>query len=338
MDTTIRTTGEPMVPNCLEVIGRPQAGLWICGRSALMSLGAATLSGLALSAPAQAFNLGPAQDYNLFVLGDMKAHSSDVEGRVAVGGDLTLDNFNIGEALPNSPTPNLVVGGSLNFSHGTIRGAATYGQTASINNATVGTLTQKNNSSFFSQASQALNQISSNLMGLSDNSGDVHNVKNGGLTLQGGDLNLNVFNLSGIDWASVSYLNIEAPSTSQVLVNIAGKSVKWSGMGFGLTGGIVGQNVLYNLYDATSLEASNIGIKGSILATQASFLGYSGQYNGQGIFRKVLDAPNQPSIQGNEFPNNPSDPTAVPSPSLLGGLVSLGLATWRKRRQAAKAA
>jgi hypothetical protein len=218
-------------------------------------------------------------------------------------------------------------------------------------------VTQQNNSAFFSQASQALNAISSSLKGLQ---GTSVGAQYDGLSLQGTNQQLNVFNLSNINWSGIRYLNIDAPSTSQVLVNIAGQSVSWTNMGFGLTG-VTRHNVLYNLYDAKTLEASAVGIQGSILATQASFVGHNGQYNGQGIFKEVLDQlptavaaqvggpgavtgySTPASIQGNYAPNNATDPasmpgsgageTSVPTPSLLGGLVSLGLAAWRKRRQ-----
>jgi choice-of-anchor A domain-containing protein len=339
-----------------------------CPGLAGLTFAVLTLGSLAASAPAQAFNLGPAQDYNLFVLGNMQQHASDVEGRVAVGGNLTLTDFEIGLKAPtNSPVPNLVVGGSLDFTRGTIHGNAVYGQGQSLSltnvtslNAASSPVTQQDNSTFFSQAGQTLNAISNSLMGLQ---GSSVSAQYDGLTLKGADTKLNVFNLTNIDWSGIKYLNIDAPSTSQVLVNIAGKSVKWNNMGFGLNG-VARKDVLYNLYEATNLEASGVGIEGSVLATKASFWGANGVYNGQGIFQDVRDqqqigglaiAPSAAqgisgatafsqtsvqasSIQGNQFPNDPGDPTSVPTPSLLGGLVSLGLTVWRKRRQAAQAA
>jgi choice-of-anchor A domain-containing protein len=305
-----------------------------------LTLVALTLGSLAASAPAQAFNLGPAQGYNLFVLGDMEQHYSDVEGRVAVGGNLTLTDFEIGLKAPTSSSdPNLVVGGSLTFNRGTIHGSTIYGQSAALTQVTPSTVTQQDSSAFFSAAGPALNAISMGLKGLQ---GSSVSAQYDGLTLQGTHSQLNVFNLSNIDWSGVRYLNIDAPSTSQVLVNIAGQSVKWQNMGFGLNG-VAQSEVLYNLYEATRLEANGVGIQGSVLAAGADFVGYNGQYNGQGIFKTVLTPAHQASIQGNLVLNDGVDPMSgaggntVPTPSLLGGLVSLGLAAWRKRHQGAAA-
>jgi choice-of-anchor A domain-containing protein len=271
---------------------------------------------LAGTAPAQAFNLGPAQDYNLFVLGNMEQHFSDVEGRVAVGGNLSVTDFDIGLKAPsNSATPNLIVGGSLDFNRGTVHGDTTYGQSLALTQVTPSAFTQQPSSTFFSQAGLALNQLSAQFMGLQ---GTSVSAQYGGLTLKGTG-QLNVFNLSNIDWAAVKYLNIDAPSTSQVVVNIAGQSVKWQNMGFGLTG-VARTNVLYNLNDATSLEANGVGIQGSILAPQASFLGYNGQYNGQAIFKEMRATPtHQASIQGNYAPSDPlRDPLNTPLSNPLG--------------------
>ncbi|MEW6989076.1 collagen-binding domain-containing protein [Colwelliaceae bacterium 6441] len=71
-----------------------------------------------LQAYADSINLGDASKYNAFVKGNYKVTSSDVEGRVAVGGNLTIDGgYDIGTKINDfgmGSGPSLVVGGDIN--------------------------------------------------------------------------------------------------------------------------------------------------------------------------------------------------------------------------------
>ena len=57
--------------------------------------------GGALKAEAATYTLGEAADFNVFVLGDYTLINTDVEGKLAVGGDFTADTFGVGSKLPN---------------------------------------------------------------------------------------------------------------------------------------------------------------------------------------------------------------------------------------------
>lgn len=46
-----------------------------------------------------AINFGFANDYNVFVFGDMNLSNTDAEGRVAVGGNATLSNYGVGAGI-----------------------------------------------------------------------------------------------------------------------------------------------------------------------------------------------------------------------------------------------
>ncbi len=50
-----------------------------------------------------ATNFGIANDYNLFILGDINMQNTDVEGRLAVRGSATLLNYGIGAAITPLP-------------------------------------------------------------------------------------------------------------------------------------------------------------------------------------------------------------------------------------------
>jgi len=80
------------------------------------------VSALFVSAGAMAdsIDLGQASNYNIFVKGDYTVETSDVEGRVAVGGDLNVNGgYDVGTHVTEfgmGDGPSLVVGGDINKS------------------------------------------------------------------------------------------------------------------------------------------------------------------------------------------------------------------------------
>ena len=69
-----------------------------------------------------AINLGLANDYNVFVFGNLTMGNTDAEGRVAVGGNATLSNYGVGAGIiplpPVNTDPSFVVGGDVNVTAG----------------------------------------------------------------------------------------------------------------------------------------------------------------------------------------------------------------------------
>ena len=69
-----------------------------------------------------ALNFGLANDYNVFVFGNMTMSNTDAEGRVAVGGNAQLTNFGIGTGIlplpPAGTDPSFVVDGDINVTGG----------------------------------------------------------------------------------------------------------------------------------------------------------------------------------------------------------------------------
>lgn len=53
-----------------------------------------------------AINFGLANDYNVFVFGNLSLSNTDAEGRVAVGGNATLSNYGIGAGIVPLPPPS----------------------------------------------------------------------------------------------------------------------------------------------------------------------------------------------------------------------------------------
>ena len=69
-----------------------------------------------------AFNFGPANEYNVFLFGDMSMSNTDAEGRVAVGGNAILSNYGLGAGIfplpPAGADPSFVIGGNVSVSAG----------------------------------------------------------------------------------------------------------------------------------------------------------------------------------------------------------------------------
>ncbi|NDW22727.1 collagen-binding domain-containing protein [Alteromonas hispanica] len=77
-------------------------------------------------AQAGKIELSRAFDYNAFIFEDFEGRYSDVEGRLAVGGNMTVNDFNVGLLLPpDLSTSSLAVGGDLNFTRGNVHGGDT---------------------------------------------------------------------------------------------------------------------------------------------------------------------------------------------------------------------
>ena len=84
----------------------------------------ATTLALSLCSPAFAATnaLGLDSTLNLLSFGNFAATSSDVEGRVAVGGNATFGSYSIADRTGAAPGAALTVAGNLNFSGGSIHG------------------------------------------------------------------------------------------------------------------------------------------------------------------------------------------------------------------------
>ncbi|WP_052010117.1 MULTISPECIES: choice-of-anchor A family protein [unclassified Alteromonas] len=77
-------------------------------------------------AQAGKIELSSAFDYNAFIFENFEGRYSDVEGRLAVAGDMTVNDFNVGLLLsPDLSSSSLAVGGNLDFTRGNVHGGDT---------------------------------------------------------------------------------------------------------------------------------------------------------------------------------------------------------------------
>ncbi len=297
------------------------------------TLGALALGVMSVNASAMPVSFGAANDYNVFVKNNFSATSSDVEGRVAAGGDVSISHYSInikqGQQLYTDTTnhPALVVGGDLDFTSGQIAGDVYVGgsytgnSTATVTNGSV----QQGGASpiDFTSAFASLEQLSLDLSALPATGttsplwSSTQRYFGAGQNGQGSDFH--VFDLSSTDMLYTDYLLSGVDVDDFVIFNVSGSAVTTSwGNFWGSDGSIadMSSQVLYNFYEADTLQI-NAAIAGSILAPTADILAPHGLIEGQVIAKSWTG-----NTQVNDNPY--STITSVYEPGSLG-LLSLGL-------------
>jgi choice-of-anchor A domain-containing protein len=173
------------------------------------------------------------------------------------------------------------------MSGGSSNGKIAYGTTVSIGGAGAPCGTWKAKPVDFPAVEAKLKEYSAAFKAYPAN-GTV--VANGGLTFTGTNATLNVFNVTAAQLGSASQLKFSAPDKSSIIVNVSGTTVLWAGAGFILPDGGAScrggtsawcHRILYNMYEATTLQLSGIGVQGSILAPFATMDGGGGNVDGQ---------------------------------------------------------
>lgn len=234
------------------------------------------------------YDLGVAGDYNLFVWRDLTQPSSDTEGKVAVGRNANLNNYSIGDKLPqsNGTEDVFVVGRKVTWGSGAVYGGNVvygkfkdWGAQVSIVDGTI----RKDTVIDFVAAKNYLQSLSMTLSAYNVNGTTTLDGVN--LTLTGTDPFLNTFYVTANQINAQQSLTINAPNGSVVLVNVNGNNIEWKG-GLHVYGTTM-QNVLFNFYRATNLTIRNIDVTGSVLAPKATVDFTSGVQNGQMMAKSV---------------------------------------------------
>jgi choice-of-anchor A domain-containing protein len=277
--------------------------------------------GLLSGTRAEAIGLGLANDFNLFMLGGVERTSGDVFGRAAIGGNAQFTDFWISRTHPSDPGGNLIVGEDLTLNRVSIgsdkQGTAIVGGSWSITDSGNIPISQGQPIDFAAEKAY-LTQYAKFWAGLAANGTTV--LKPGEVTLSGSDPLLNIFSLSGSDLGKIR-LDIQVPKGSTVLVNLSGKDAQMYSLGYG-DFAIDPHLILYNFYEASTLNLNHIGVEGSILAPYAKINFESGNVEGNLIGLSLL------SYKGEEhdFPfegDLPSVPEAASLFLLGSGLIIL---------------
>jgi choice-of-anchor A domain-containing protein len=279
------------------------------GTFALITIFAAT--------PAFASILGPAQNYNVFVFGNM-TQSSDSQGALAVGGNASLSSYSVATNATSSAT-NLVVGGNLTASYGTINGNAIVGGNVDYNDPSInGSLTAGGTVNYhtsggsvtggtysvgsytglsyishttitgpvslpinFSSAQSILDNTADSLAGLS--STGITAISYGAVTFTGANAATNIFTISAAQLSSVNGITINIPGGADALINVTGAgSISLPNVGFNFDA----SRTLWNLDAFTTVSTSSFS--GSVLAPYANVTYHSGAFNGTLVADSVI--------------------------------------------------
>ncbi|MEH1797468.1 MULTISPECIES: choice-of-anchor A family protein [unclassified Nostoc] len=297
---------------------------------------------LGFSVRANAVELGAASDYNVFVLGDITQKYTDIEGKLAAGGNVNFVG-GLGSRLSGNSGNVVVAGQNLTLSNGQVyHGNAVYGGSANVSSNVgfpQGTLTKANPINF-NEAGKELRGLSQYLATLTP-TGNTTVQSWGGINLSGSGTAFNVFNLAGSDVSKTNYFEIKGDTNSTIVVNISGKDVSLKNFGFNILG-TDKQKVIYNFYEATNITASGISVLGSILAPLANFNFDNGQVNGNVVVASLKgngeshnylfngDLPDVPT----KYYTKPPTHTQVPEPANLPalGLIAVVFGLFRNRR------
>lgn len=302
----------------------------------LLTIGLSVAVGtIALPRSVNAYTLGSAEGYNLFVLGNVTQDTIHSQGKVAVGGNITSSvSYGIGDRVPLGN--NLVVGGNINLgTNGQVKGKAIYGGTTASVNATQGVM--PGTPIDFAAARDSLVSLSDQFRGLAANGVVSAPVNSGLITLSGSRSDYNVFNLNSIQLTNTVRYKIETPSTAQIIINILGDSVTLGNGNFAFdVSDAQVSRVLYN-FNATQITAQGIGFRGNVLAPNAVFNADNGQILGTGIFGSLQEIPgvggtfeyNSPNGSLGDGPSNNS----VPTPALLPGILAIAGRMWQRSRK-----
>lgn len=263
-------------------------------------VGATTFGNFVLANPqntAAEKPLGMASDFNVFVLDNYTSLSSTVEGRIAVGGNLNLNNFSVGDKLnPAKRGDVVVVGGDVTFPSGRIyngnlrAGGSVAGVGSAVRNGMAKGAVIAGNSYLpveFGNESAYMQDLSTNLAALPA-TGTV-TLQWGGYELKGDCTSkLQVFNVNAAELATVHTYAVSCiPSGATVIFNILGEAATIQNMGMqSLTA--IRDKVLFNFPQAKTVKLTSVAIEGSILAPYAEFVQPAGRVEGQVIAKSWL--------------------------------------------------
>jgi choice-of-anchor A domain-containing protein len=235
--------------------------------------------------------LGSATEFDFFGLSSVDAVRCSIDGRVAAGDDLVVGQFQSAQDLSlGSEQDVLVSGGSIEAIEGLVHnGGAVYGTSANIENS-VG----------FANSSQEPRE-DDGVIDFAHANGDLEyralswglaaptgtaELSFNVLTLAGDGRELNVFSVDHADLQQASLVSVQVPPGSFALLNINGGVIEHSSFGVDISG-IDARSVLFNFYEATSVDVSGTTFSGSLLAPQAdiaiAMLVVSGNVVGENI-------------------------------------------------------
>lgn len=236
---------------------------------------------------------------NVIVFNDASPSGADSEGAMYVGRNLTTAGYSIGSSESAGLTCSdygLAVGGNVTGS--VVVGNGKVG-VAGVNNQTT-TPRQENNAdpcgitktlpAGFASLPATFTGYSTAFKNYTANGTVSGSVKFTGTNA------LNVFNVTGAQLTSASQVEFSLPAGSSAIVNVSGTTISWHGVGFLMPDGTKScrggtsdwcHRIMWNFYEATTIDLGGIGVQGSILAPYATQSGSGGNVDGQVIVKNL---------------------------------------------------
>jgi choice-of-anchor A domain-containing protein len=216
---------------------------------------------------------------NIYTLGNFTARSSDVEGAVIAGGNVSISSYAINNNnLAAYGTHAVIAQGNIGLKGGSIDHGKMYaGGTASLENARKPESTESSPFNF-TDASAYYLALSGDLAKV-EGTGSVSKLWSGVVVSGSGKGDVDVFNVSADMFRSSSSWTLDRLIAGQTLIfNVSGESATFNDGGISFEP-LRNYNVLFNFPDAKSLNVK--GIIGSVLAPKASVTADWGVINGQ---------------------------------------------------------
>lgn len=303
--------------------------------------------------------LGPAQDYNMFLFGDVNVYTSDSHGRIAAGGNVSLTNYNVG----GSPASDysVIAGGDFSYLYGTVwNGGVFAGGNVSVDHYTInGDLTANGGITYlkdgvvvsyiesgtvtgtrtpyagadipidFGQAYIDLRSTSTALAGMTATAiAEVQYETNLHFWGSGADVDIFNLNLTQEVFDKITNFTFHDIGDNVAIINVSGfdefnRNLGMNGLGDPWVDG-KDENILWNFFEADTLDLRGT-VRGSILAPDADVTFNNGNLWGNLVANSMTG--------DEEFHAPPFNPDVVIIPEPVSSILFLvGAATLGFRR------
>lgn len=280
---------------------------------------------------------GLVDGFNVVTLGKFSSQNGDLQGTLAVGGNLVLQNYSLNQSAPVPNTSgggyDTVAAGNFSLAGGTLYGTA-HSASASFTNATVCNGCSATGSSSpvdFTSVAQSARATNSFLYHLTP-TGTATTLYSALVLNASGGASLQVFSITSAELsnnAGIDITNLDPSATVVINVTDSGShSATTSAAGLAINHNLVQRagNVLFNFGSGiTDISLAN-SFYASLLAPSAHITGGYGAFNGD-LLAGSYSGSNQFNLDGFSGTHpTPSCPT--PEPSSIGmivGAMFLGL-------------
>lgn len=282
--------------------------------------------------------------FNVVTFGNFTSQNSDLQGTLAVGGNLTLQNYALNQLapVPNSAAGgyDTVVGANFSLTNGTVYGSV-HAASASLANATICngcSVTGSGAPLDFASIANSTRAKSNFLYQLTP-TGSATMSSSTLLLNASGNSSLQVFSISA--WqlsnnSAIDVTNLAAGSTVVINVGDTGSHAATTASGGFLINGSQVQNagnIIFNFENTIEDISIANSWYASVLAPYADVTGRYGAFNGD-----LVAASYQGNNQFNLDPFSgslPTPPSTVPEPGSIGmllGAAAMGIGIWGRKR------